>query len=277
MNKKHLILTIIVPLILAAILARLMTPTPEKAFIQKLSRFEKLDNVYWRLEVGPEKYEQYKINGEYYARRNGSNEALKINTSGEELRFGTNDVIVYSKIEDSKASNSVFWLDKLSVKDIKKGSIVKDRQSGEDIYDAQLNDGTEIRVTFYKGLVSKIEYLDIPVNEKLFDLENKAFGLDTVLVEIKFLQQNAHKLEGAKLNPDARMLTLEEFSSYLDTSDEMLTDDILDLKYAYKGIPRPESNDYEDADDDEYEYEEDEFDADSKRGHVEFDINDLEF
>lgn len=282
-NKKYLILSIIIPLILAAILARLMTPNPEQSFTQKMRKFEKLDNACWNLEAYGKKYQQCKIGNEYFAKSKNNGENLKINTSGEELRFGTDSVAVYTTVAESKSANSLYWLDKLNIKDVKKTSIVRDKDAEGDTYNAELNNGTRIRVTFYKGLISQIEYSDILVSKGLVELDEE-FSRDDVIVNIKMLEPSKDIANEMKLDSNVRLLTLDEFQSYMTRSDKNLTKDILELKYAYLGKKMPK-NSYEDEEEQYFDDEDNETelteleideDNDSMSGHFQF-MSDDEF
>ena len=65
---------------------------------------------------------------------------------GNNLLFGTENLVVSATVADSKAVKSTFWLDKLTPDDILEGSVVRDKEVKSDTYNAQLKDGTPITV-----------------------------------------------------------------------------------------------------------------------------------
>lgn len=245
MNKKLWVAAIIGPLVLAALIAWIMTPSPERAFRTKLAKLGKMDKVSWVLNVNGDKYQQYKSGGVYYAEYFSGEDSLIINVDGDKLLFGTEDIAVSTTVQDSKLAKSTFWFDKTTPEDVSKGSVSRVKGAKEDVYTAVLNDGTPVTVTFYKGVVSKIEYDSASYSRGILSDGDKEFGAVSVLVNN--LEKDVEVPQSLVLN-NVKKITLEEFETYMEMSDEELVDenpDVLALKDAYMG-------DFEDDPDDDF-------------------------
>ena len=281
MLKKSLIFAVLIPFILAAFLARMMTPSPQKAFMKKLANFEKSDNVFYNLTIGDDRFQQYKSNGEYYAKYfRGAKEPVIINTNGGELQFGTERVLVSSLKEDSKAEGSLFWLDKIPTKDVDVQSIVKNNSNDDDSYDVKLNDGTDITVTFYKGVLSRIRYKNVSYFRGLVALDSDRLITGDLLVRVDDFENNKTVPEEWVFFTGLKKISLTDFKAYIRMSDYEVKSDgqeLLDLKYAYLGKAIPQEEDYSDESYvEEYSDEEYSEESDSESGHFEY-ISDDEF
>lgn len=180
--KKRYVLTFLIPLILAAVIAFMMTPDPQKSFMAKLTAFEKKDNIYYDVNIvfseqgrsTSQKIEQYKFAGNYYARYfQGNNRPIYVNIIGSEAKFGTSKISSSISVEQLNKEHIVFMLDKLSASNIKQSSIKRDKNADNDKYFAQLNDGTNIEVTFTSGMLSRIEYKNIEYSPYILNIETQ--------------------------------------------------------------------------------------------------------
>ena len=285
MNKKLWVAAIIGPLVLAALIAWIMTPSPERAFRTKLAKLGKMDKVSWELSVNGDKYQQYKSDGVYYAEYFSGERSLFINVDGDRLLFGTEDIAVSTPVLDSKLAKSTFWFDKITPEDVSKGSVSRVKGAKEDVYTATLNDGTPITVTFYKGIVSKIEYDSATYSRGILSDNDKEFGAVSVLVNN--VEKDVEVPESLVLR-NVNKITLDEFETYMDMSDEELEDenpDLLALKDAYMGNFEDGSDDEfpEDTDEDDISDDDEDLSSDideeekSTGGHFEFIPDDILF
>ncbi len=182
--KRRYILTFLIPIILAAVIAYIMTPNAKQSLITKLTDFENRDNIFYEVAISypqetrsaAQKMEQYKFGGKYYAKyyQNGYIPVI-VNTSDNEVKFGTEFISSTLSTAQLKEENNVFMMDKLSVSDIKKDSVKRDKNANEDKYFATLNDGTDIEVTFgKKGVLSKVVYKNVVYVPAILNLGSKS-------------------------------------------------------------------------------------------------------
>ncbi len=193
--KKRYILTFLIPVILAALIAYIMTPSPQKSFMTKLSSFEKKDNIYYEVEVSypqegrsaSQKIEQYKSGGKYYAKYY-QNEFVPVivNLSGSDVKFGTEDVSSSVSVQKLLEENNVFMMDKLSLAEVKKDSIRRDKEANADKYFATLNNGTEVEVYFDKnGNLNKVEYKNILYTPSIMNMGSKSGDVSINIVGLR--------------------------------------------------------------------------------------------
>lgn len=251
MNKKNLLLAIVIPAIASAVLAFLMTPSPEKALKSKLTRFEKLDNIYYSYDIGKHKFEQYKANGEYYAEYFHYETPIIINTKGNELKFGTSEGAVITTIDKSKSEKSLFWLDKIVANDIKKNSAKRVKSKEGDVYSAELNDGTPVTITFFNGMLNKIEYKDVMYHDGIIKTSFDETNYNDLTVTINHLKKEIELPYEMILDENVITISADEFESYINSPNN----DYLNLKTVYTGDNYSPEEEYED-----YEYSENEYD-----------------
>ena len=239
---------------MAAIIAALLTPTPEKAFLAKLDSYQKKDNIYSRVVysvVGENSYnlEQYKIDGEYYAKYYPlQGLPIIVNTKGKEIKFGNDFIASASAIERSMDDKSLFWLDKISSKDVMKGSVQRDKSVSEGyVYDAKLNDESQVRVTFYNSELRKIEYKNIDYSSQIVNvvpMMSKGEKADVVveiteLVPASVFYDNMGNAVPV-ISEGAKVITLRELKEDLSQEDydeeEDSQDAFAQFKRAIKGI-----------------------------------------
>ena len=226
--KKRYIATFLVPLSLAAIVAAILTPTPERALLSKLNNYQNQDNVYSEVlykidEEEPIKVQQYKFQGEYYAKYYPfSGVPLIVNTKDEKVLFG-NDYLASSVSQEySREENSLFWFDKITSKDIQKGSVKRDKDSKEGyVYTALLKDETPVKVTFFNGLLKKIEYYNIKYSTQIVNLIS--VGEDEkrsdVILEVVDYKTDVQPSEDFTISEKANIITLRELRETM--SEEM--------------------------------------------------------
>lgn len=219
MIKKRYIATFLIPLSLAAIAAAILTPTPERAFLSKLDNYQKAENVYSEVvyNVAGEKsvkVEQYKVDGEYYAKYYSFEKIpLVVNTKAENVLFG-NDFLASSASKlRSQEENSLFWLDKITSDNIQKGSVKRDKTAKEGyIYTANLDSETPIRVTFFNGLLKKIEYFDVEYSSQIVNVFPD-FGKGkrvNIVVEVSDYKTQASLTDDFIISERANVITLRE-------------------------------------------------------------------
>ncbi len=248
MIKKRYLATFLIPLCLAAIIAALLTPTPEKAFFAKLDSFQKKNDVYSRIVYsvdGENSYnlEQYKVDGEYYAKYYPSQGIpIIVNTKGAQIKFGNDFIASSTTIEHSKDDKSLFWLDKISSKDIIKGSVQRDKTAEEGyVYDAKLNDDSQVRVTFYNSELKRIEYKNVGYSSQIVNVVPmlpKGEGVD-IVVEIIESMPESKLSEEFVISDSAKVITLRELKENLseeDYDEEDSSDAFAQFKRAIKGI-----------------------------------------
>ncbi len=256
--KKRYILTFLIPLILAAIIAYVLTPSVGKTFLSRLSKFES-STCYYEVKItygpnaGPkerQKIKQYKQGNKYFAKYYIDRDLpLLVNVNGNEVKFGTAEITSKTTLDKLKLQHNLFAMDKLSVDDINRNSITRDRNSNEDRYYAKLNDGTRIVVTFdARGKLSRIEYNPFQYTTTLVGVDKK---LGSVVVEIQNLDENMNLDSSYILQSGGLQVSYEELKKAIaedyfdyDGAEEAFTE----LKLALGN---------EDVSDGDYEEEED--------------------
>ncbi len=257
--KKRYILTFLIPIILAAIIALILTPSAKDSCVKNLTKFNNLPYVYYTVQIntpeGEQQIQQYKAGDVYLAKYYIGKEPLMIIDKKGSLRFGVNSLAVSSSVEDSKAANSVFWLDKLSVDDIDKNSIKRVSESNENKFSAKLNNGTDIELIFDKaGMVSKIVYKNISYLLQLYPLNSvQKESIGDVEVIISNYNVDGQVDPSYKLPDEKQAISYEEFLQALqdDNIEEGLEEDFSQLKSAL-GI----GEEFIDNEEDEYDEEE---------------------
>ena len=232
--KKRYILTFLIPIVLAAIIAFVMTPSAKDNFIKNLTKFNNLSYVYYDVKIntpdGEQKIQQYKVGGIYFAKYYIADEPLLVFDNKGKLEFGVNSLAVSSSAEKSKAIKSVFWLDKLSVEEIDKNSITRINDTEVDKFSARLNNGTEIEVTFNKGTLTKIVYKNIPYLLQLFPLNaNNTQAVGDVEIDISNFSYEGEVNLSYKFADDKITVPYKEFTQALE-------DDYLDYEGAEEGF-----------------------------------------
>lgn len=161
--KKRYIAAIIIPLILAFILAGLMTPSSTDVFMSKMKIYLDSENVcsQFAYKVDGDRYKvnQCKAGENYYmAFKSSSGADFLINIVGDEVLAGRdNPVLGLSKSALIK-EGSIILLDKISVADINKDSVKRDKEAEGLFYDFELNDGTKMAASFEAGKLKELIY-----------------------------------------------------------------------------------------------------------------------
>ncbi len=166
--KKRYILTFLIPLVLAAVIALIITPNAESTLVTKLANFEKSEAVFYEVNITAEgrdlgninqKIAEYKAGENYYSQYyQNENTPLIVNMSSAGVKFGTNGAAANVPLEQFKNWNSLYLFDKLSVSDIKKKSVKRNKEVSTDSYFAELNNGGKIEITFDGKNISSIKY-----------------------------------------------------------------------------------------------------------------------
>ncbi len=280
--KKRYILTFLIPIILAAVIALILTPSAQDNFIKNLSKFDKLQYVYYDVKIktpeATQKIEQYKAGEIYFAKYYISSEPLIVYDSKGKLRFGVNDLVVSSSSELSKSAKSVFWLDKLALENIDKKSIQRMKDSVPNVYSAKLNDGTEIEVTFdNSGLLSKILYKNISYLLQLLPLNpENTQAVGDVEIIISNYNYDAQIDDSYKIPSEQNAVPYKEFVQAIqdDYLDYDVSEDVFMQVKSALGIGENSFDNQED------EYSDEDEDTPEENDEViqnKIDINEEEF
>ena len=252
--KKRYILTFIIPAVLGAVIAWILTPSPTSAFLNKLKRYENADNYKIDIKITSPKfsttYEQYKSDGKFYANYSPSqNGDLLINVDGKNVLFGNNKIVVPTTTEALKRKDSLYLLDKISVKNIDLASIKRDKSVQTDSYIAKLSDGTEVYVTFEKGNLKSIVYNSIDYSNQLIDVgvDNAIDSYGDVELEVTSFETNVPLERDFMLSSDAYKMAPEELESLL--ADDSA--DLDDLNSAFNDLAEALGVEFEDNEEDE--------------------------
>ncbi len=263
--KKRYILTFLIPMILAALIALAMTPDVAKTLSSKLSKFDK-SSCYYEVKISytgdgaqkeRQKISQYKDGDKYFAQYYINRDVpLLVNVSGNEVKFGTAHITSSVPVNKLKAQHNVFMMDKLTAEDINKDSVKRDRSTDEDKYLAKLNDGTNIVVVFdNRGKLSRIEYKNLQFTTNLINSDKK---LGSVTIEILNLDNAADLDKSFILPSNAIKVSYDEINKSIETDSfeyDGAEDAFADLKRVFNkdgGDMLPEDG-Y--ASDEEYEAE----------------------
>lgn len=161
--KKRYIAAIIIPLILAFILAGLMTPSSTDVFMSKMKIYLDSENVcsQFAYKVDGDRYKvnQCKAGENYYmAFKSSSGADFLINIVGDDVYAGKDDAVLSFSKSTLSEEGSVILLDKISVSDINKDSVKRDKEAEGLFYDFELNDGTKMAAHFEMGKLKELIY-----------------------------------------------------------------------------------------------------------------------
>ena len=274
MKKRILtiIAAIVVPCILAYILARLMTPTPEALFMKKMKYYFNTEDFYTEQEYQASgeffKVKQAKVKDNYYlVLKDDSNEEIFLNLEGSNVYYGFSDKVVSvpkSQFEDNK---SLFLIDKISLKDINAKSIALDKDKKGLYYTFSMNDGRNFAVLFEKGKLVELKAFDI---EYLPHVSPQAADTMSGEITVKYSQWEtpSDMSKVVKLSNTAQIYSLDELAS----SDG----DLNELKRIV-GLLDEYDEDSDDEDDGGYEEDDDNWQnqSDGNNGNPDFEVLDF--
>ena len=274
MKKRILtiIAAIVVPCILAYILARLMTPTPEALFMKKMKYYFNTEDFYTEQEYQASgeffKVKQAKVKDNYYlVLKDDSNEEIFLNLEGSNVYYGFSDKVVSvpkSQFEDNK---SLFLIDKISLKDINAKSIALDKDKKGLYYTFSMNDGRNFAVLFEKGKLVELKAFDI---EYLPHVSPQAADTMSGEITVKYSKWEtpSDMSKVVKLSNTAQIYSLDELAS----SDG----DLNELKRIV-GLLDEYDEDSDDEDDGGYDEDDDNWQnqSDGDNGNPDFEVLDF--
>lgn len=214
--------------------------------LKKLDKFEKIENLYYESQfdfklMGMQDVEmiikQYKNGNNYNAKKISPLSKTSVNLKVENgiLSFEQSGVIVEGSVEESKADRSLFWLDKLSSKDILSDSIKKiktpkDFEAGKcDMYSARLKE----TMSNFDICINKD---NIPVYAKYYNMKNfipLLFDTNPITNLTKNSGDVIVKVADIRFNP--------EYDSSFDMPEQSDPDKIMNVKDVKRIFERQKS------------------------------------
>lgn len=250
--KKRYFAAILIPLVLAFILAYLMTPSSEALFMKKMKLYFETEDFYVEKEYRASgdifKVKQSKVKDNYYLNiSDKSGEEILLNMEGDKVFYGFSDMAVSVSKADFEEDKSIVLLDKISVRDVDKNSISLDKEKHGLYYNFSMKDGRKYAVLFDKGVLSQLTCYGV---EFLPHVSSKAVETISADVAIKYSNwQSPSDLSGVvKLSNTAEVYSLDELSR---TGNETTK-----LKRVAGLLDEYDDDDQDDFEEDDYEDEE---------------------
>ena len=260
---------IIIPLFLAYFLAKLMTPSAEKLFMNKMNYYFGTEDFYveklYRADSDSYRVKQSKVKDNYYIIFNDNSDTeLLLNIEAEDVYYGNSDVAVRVPRHEFEDNRSIILSDKFSLDDIDKTTISLDKEHKGLYYTFSLNNGAQYSVLFEKG---KLVQLTVYNTEYLPHISPQAADMKQGKVSIEYSQWQtpSDMSKVTKLSNDARIVSLDELVNLGQEAD--------DLKYALGLLDEYDEYDEDDNDnDDDYSRAED---IEEKEEYRDFEVLDF--